>query len=441
MKKQLLLSAVCMVLLTVCLSCEKSSKDSFLAVENTELKFSSNGSSQTLRVTSDGDWSIMDAPDWLEFSSTRGVNSQDVTVTARPNLTGVRREGAFVVRTNNGSQQQVVRVIQSGEGNVDKFNVPDVSKRWLNGDIMTTGGKDSVYIDANIPWTVEGPDWLQAYFEYKNFPINGQVEKQKSGYLVIMSRQSNDTDDDREGVLRISSPKSQKVFEVPVAQLGMGHLQPRDLLVMAHGFATSFKYGKGIERIRFKIFEGQAAESEVTTNEANKSWNSGDFASGTWVSYSYAKPNTQYELCVWTISDGHYDHLNRFTITTSTENNQPLAEFQNVRYNSGTLQYDIVKNSLANGFYALTITPTSSRYDYSDVRWAYFIRANLDSYKFRTENMIGISTSSENKLLTWAVGADGQFSTVLTSYKYATNSNARVFNLDNEQPLMECMQE
>ena len=410
--------------------CEKDSKDTFLSVENMELKFSSKGSSETLRVNSDTDWSIMDAPDWLEFSAIRGDNSQDVVVTAKANLTGVLREAQFVVRTNNGSQQQIVKARQSGDGDVDKFNVPDVSKRWLNGDNSTIGFKDSIYIDANMAWTIEGPDWLTA--EFKNHPIlslKGDVQKSGSGYLVIYPIGENYEYPDREGEVRISSPYSSQVFTIPVAQLGYGRVVPINPLLMAHGYATSFKYGREVSYIVYQIFEGHASDSETTSANAAANWHFGYVNEDYYTSFSDCKPNTQYELCFWTVSDDYYlliDGLNRYTITTPTDLNQPICEIRNVGYSEKKLTWEEIMNPYTTAYYSFY----SLIMDFDEIQLAYLTRNIMNSEKFElfTQNSSNTinNLATDILLYTWAVGADQKLSNVLTLYPFMIDGSEKV---------------
>ena len=325
-------------------ACEEDSKDVYLSVDNDTLEFTGEGGTVELKINSDGDWSITNTPDWLSFSTMSGVNTQSVSVTASPNLTGTLREAEFLVRTNSGSGQKTVKAVQTADATgVRHFNVPDVSKRWMNGHLQTMGARDSVYIDANVAWTADGPDWIQASFGNLQFPLTGTVQKTGSGFLVLLPKTDNDSFDDKEGVIRISSPNSSKVYEIPVAQLGRGHVVPRNPLLMAHGYATSFKFGKDVARIQYHLFEGKANDSEVTTTAAN-SWNGGELKETSYMSLSEKTPNTQYELCVRTgNSDNKYitEGLNRFTFTTPSDIGQPICDIQDITYSGNTLTYNL----------------------------------------------------------------------------------------------------
>lgn len=426
-KKQLKQYLLAISALLLVFGCEKSTKDDYLSIEPTELVFSCGGSSSILTIKSNAEWSIMYVPNWLEFSMRSGANSQEVTVTAKANSAGVKRTGSFVVRTNNGSIQHEVNVSQYGNGDGDQFNVADVSKRWLNGDNTTSGGMDSIYIDANMSWSLEGSEWLSATFQGHNVIIDGKTLYSGSGYLKCYSKSRNEEYEDRIGMLRVSSPYSDKTFEIPIAQLGVAHVVLLDPLVLADGYATMLKVGAGVDAIRFKRFEGAATDSEVTVDAANESWAYSKYKETTVIYTSSLKPNTQYELCIKTISSDDYywsDGLNRFTFTTPSDLNQPLCEMQDFKYSNGKLSYKYVLNSYAAGFYS---TNWGTEYDVALLGYTMRnrIRKNEYTLKDRGGSYTLNNVKSNLTFYTWAVDHNMQLSSVISSYPFKLGNGVK----------------
>lgn len=87
-------------------SCSKDdAKQENVAVSPTAISLlSTQGSVTSVRITSDGSWTIENAPDWLHLSATSGTGTTDITLTARSdNFSDELRSATLIVATETNS--------------------------------------------------------------------------------------------------------------------------------------------------------------------------------------------------------------------------------------------------------------------------------------------------------------------------------------------------
>lgn len=417
MRKLRLNYLLAMLAMSVLWGCKDDpSYGTYLTVDNSALEFPISGGSVEFNINSDARWNIVNVPDWVSISSQRGENNSQIVVTATTNEGNVLRRDSLLIQTGDGGKRVFVNLIQDGfsKGNA-LFNVPDVSKRWMNGDVETTYGSDSIYVESNVPWTIKGPLWLRAEFNGKPVSMLGTSSLMGSGTLRIHPHGNIYTDEDREGEVIILSNYSDETYSIPVAQLGAGRLEPINPLIMAHGMATKFKYGLDIENVQYKFFEGNATDEEVTCEEANNwKWHYGFKENSLFTTFK-RNPNTQYEMCLRSSKDGYYNTvLNRIQFTTLTDVDQPEVEISNLRYYLGRWYWTAIKNQYASGFYMIIFFGS---YDENDeLYWAYEARNLIQNVECEiySDGAYNFKTTDNILIVAWALGNDQTLSNVIS---------------------------
>ena len=409
---------------TILTSCEDSANETSLSVNPTSLNFEKEGGTLALRILSDGNWSVSDIPSWITLSAVSGQGEADISVTAKANTSGVLREGVLLLRTGDTSNALSVNVKQTaGETGLI---ISEVQERVFNGATLSM---DSVVINADVSWTVETPDWLRAAWKNLAIKTDGTAICQGSGTLMLLTEQ-NANYEDRNGTVVIRSKEDNTVFSIPVTQLGMYNVRPVDIITLANGFASLWKYGCEVSYILWEVFEGGASAAEKTFEKALKYTSFFD-ASPTMLSMRRnCKPNTLYEICALGLSDTYDSNMdvddskspvNCLSVTTPSDVNVAKVDISDVNYDegSGEWNFKFSKNPYVYGFY--TRLMTDSIYEkYSDpyVAWNMLKRIKEDPSAFPLLTVDGSYYSSYQgdflHIITWGVNANGQLSSIIT---------------------------
>ena len=367
----------------------------------------------------------MNVPDWLTLSVQRGQQKATVEVVASPNNMGYLREDSILVSTTNGAHQKRIRLRQHGDSrNKVYLNVSRPYKRWLNGEVQTEGGIDSIELDTNVPWTIKGSDWLNVYDGEEQLYLTGWKLYHGSKILRIIPKEDNGYPfgllGDKEGFIRISSPYSEKSIEIPIVQLGVGRVEPDKTLIMAHGIVTTFKFGTRISYLDFNIFEGEAQEQDVTYSKARE-WDYVEFDESCYIYCSSLKPNTEHEICMRTSYGGYYyDALSRFKFITETDENQPNVEISDVSYDNRIKRWTFktIMNPFTAGYYMAAFSGTRR----NEMNLAYELKDFIENYPdfiYTCNSNATWQVTGENKcIVAWAFDANGKLSNVLATYDF-----------------------
>lgn len=409
-----------MTVLVVLACSEDKTSDVQLNVSTTELYYNIEGGEQVLIVTSDGDWTISNIPDWIRLSAVSGVGSKDVKVTAVPNETGVLRRGEFVIRTSDNNRIITIKVSQSAGSAYNDYGleVDNTGEIVLGGAALSS---DSVRIESKVGWVLEGPEWLMATWKAVYAHIDGKTEYSGSGVLIISATENNDAED-RSGTLTIRSTADGKTINIPVVQLGVWNVRPVHFTTMANSFSFYWKFGKAVKYVFYQPFE-QAASANDKTIPASLKYTGFFEADPSIISTSNnRKPNTTYEICALGVDADAIParEVSSVKITTATDEKQPIATVSPVASDEpGVVKYSVVLNDYAVGYYVFY--DTSGKWaTYADSFLAMNMRRSMtknpDKVKYRTSNgtwSLNAGNSSVH-VVTWAVDALGNFSTVLS---------------------------
>lgn len=402
---------------------------SYLSADQSLLEFPSYGGELLLAINCDAGWGIMDKPDWVTLSLQRGYGDKNVNIMATPNTDFAVRQDSLLIQTADGRRKVSVMISQPSASLTNAHLwIQNTNKRWMNGDVSTAGSRDSILIEANVPWAIEGPKWLRAEIEGNPILLTGSTLTNGTAKLIIYPYGTYYSyGEDREGVIRISSPYIDDYFEIPVAQLGSGRVEPKEPLIMAHGIATEFKYGTEIDFLWFKTFSGTALEDDLTYDAA-RSWTNFNFSDDLFISTSALQPNSPHELCVRTSFDGYFNGIvNHYQFQTVTDANQPEADIQNVKYQNGTWYWSVKMNSQSLGYYMILYTTNQG---WNEMYTAYLSKWNIDHNPesfplYDSDGEYYFNTTGNILIAVWAVGRDGRFSNVLSSYD-CTHDSANI---------------
>lgn len=393
---------------------EEKTKNVTLDVSPSTLNYSVEGGPVSLIITSDGDWNISEIPDWITLSSVSGRGDGTVTVTAKKNETGVLRQHQIVIRSGDNHRIIPVLIVQSAGSSYNDYGlaVTDGSERYLSGAM---GSTDSVYIESNVQWVLEGPKWIQVAFKGVNVPLDGKTQCSGSGNLIIMGL-DNDSPDDRSDKLTIRSTADDKKIEITVTQMGALNVRPVMVMVMANSYTFVWKYGMFVKYLFYDSFEGTATANNKTLEAALKYEGFVEVTPTTLCSFKNRKANTNYEICGLGVAadKGTYNKVCSINVKTPTDQNQPLAIISDATFDS-QWHYKVTLNDFATGYYTYIL---STKYaDLSDSYIAFLMKRSLEKRSFYEKGgTFSVNTTDDMHIVTWAVGANGNFSTVLSRY-------------------------
>ena len=433
-------SCLLVILIGFLISCSEDKEPVTVEVTSDVILFETVGGDYTLRITSNGDWGISGSPDWITFSAVSGIGNKEVIVTAKPNDTEILRQGEFIIRTSDNNQVVTITVRQLA-GSIT-FKVNDPQERVFNGEGMS---EDSVYIDSNLKWVLEGPSWLQAAWNGAQVPLDGKQVREGAGTLQLFC-QANSSQDDRSGVLTIRSTVYEKTIEIPITQMGLCNVRPVNMTILANSFAFQWKYGAWVTHIFWQPFEGHASADEKTMEAALKYAGFCEVTPTIICSSKNRKANTLYEICAFgTNREGYYNQVCSTDITTPTDQNQPLATINSATLTDEGWSYTIALNNSASGYYKVN-NSTSTFMNYADAVVALLMKMLIENNPdkcplHKKGGTWTVYTTNDTQIVTWAVDLAGNFSNVITrktctqSEQQQASGNKVPAKLNNEQSI------
>lgn len=154
------MKTLCLLFFAICLfslSCTKEDTPPAptLKIEKTEFTITSNGGSETTQITSNTKWEITGIPTWISINPSTGEGNTTITITITTNTNTKSRSADLILNASNTSPS-TIRLTQAGAN-------PDISidKQVLN--VLPTAGKDSVLVNANVPWKLDIPVYASSW--------------------------------------------------------------------------------------------------------------------------------------------------------------------------------------------------------------------------------------------------------------------------------------
>ena len=146
--------------LSLCLiACNESAEDKtqskeYIELSTSEFFFESDADSEDLTVSSSSEWTITNLPDWLEVSSTNGVNGDNILVSVTKHTTIDERNAQLIFRC--GTASDTLFITQYGYIETDYVNLKleeeDVEYQYD----VTTGTMSITYSQSALPSVKSG---------------------------------------------------------------------------------------------------------------------------------------------------------------------------------------------------------------------------------------------------------------------------------------------
>ena len=414
------INLVLFLLIVLICSCEDNVESTLICDVN-QLEFSYTGGEKTIKIESNADWSIYEVPDWLTVSIYSGINSQDVTFTVEPNMTGLDRQGEISIRSNDSKKICTLSILQfaSSEGRILQIDNSDT--KYFNGN-TSFEFEDSIMINSSIRWTIKGPSWLNARFGTTPTEMNGEF-REGSGVLYLRANVQYVGDESLKDTKYIQSEIGDIVHKIPVVQMGAEEVKCFKVLALTNGMAFKVKTGSKVLSFTYNAFKGNKSVNEMA-GEDYLSWpSSGLMLYNPIIYVSGLEPDTDYTLMMRTFI---YNKINdktfcSCTFHTPSSASQPRAIVQNLKRqqyaygNAYSWNFDVKMNDVAKGYYCLTLN--EGWYGKPDIEIAYSIYQEIKKgeYHLFTQDE-ALSTQGDSSgivILTWAVDEKGNLSNVL----------------------------
>lgn len=443
MKRAINLLIATLVMTSLFTACSDDKEETFLHVdaENNTLTFQKEGGTQTLTVSSNSDWGINGLPDWISTNAVSGINEKTVQLTAVPNETGLQRNADFTIRTNDGKNTISVKVIQLGSSKGDYLEVDDTSMKVFGGAIKFH--EDSIIVNSSVQWTIEGPSWMQATFNNVRLSLNADVTRSGSG-TIYLSVEANTEMENRDGVIRLQSMQDNKTIEIPVLQLGTGSVSPIETVILANGYACGFKYGRDVKWFSYKLFEGDATNSDLEIDKV-QDWPYANATSTILFTTDGLKPNTQYTLYMLGIDSDYYfaRQFSSYTFITPSDARQPLVAISNAQLGETGWHWTAVPNEYTTGFYSYY--PSKSFFGKQNSYVAWHMKREIKKGRLSAKGTSSLNwtyhTQDDVMIATWAMGGiNSMLSSLITTLECST-AGAAVKSQKAQTVLSESMDE
>lgn len=410
---------------TFCILSSCSKEETLLNITNSQLVFTYEGGIQTITIESNDDWSLYGLPLWLEASQVCGVNTQQISLTAQRNTSGLDREQTLSIRSNNSSNIQTIKVKQYANSVGQVFSVDNTSTKYFNG--TTSEKEDSIVLNSSVRWRITGPSWLSMGLNGNISQMTGEI-REGSGTIYLRCRKTYSGAEVREDVITLQTESGDETIIIPVAQMGLFDVRSANMRILSDCYWLGFKYGRDTEYIMCGIRDGIVSQEEVIDWQ----WNTHVPKTNTLLQ-SNLKPNTYYTICMRGMpseTSVYMQKLNVEVIRTPSEQNQPRAFIENVHQGTdGKWHINCVMNEFAKGYY-LVVYGSINRNKAYYARQVSLIIDDLTESFFTKSSSYYVSDANHT-IVTWAVGEDGNLSDVVDTYTINTSNSAMapVWNL------------
>jgi hypothetical protein len=124
-----------------------------LSLDKNSVEFAAEGGEVLVNLTSNGDWTIDECPEWISLNAQTGSGDFALKLSATENFSDLERSGVVKIATDDADAQIAVT---QGFFEEDYISVnPAILYIESNGDTV------SVYVSTNTSWTVDCPySWV-----------------------------------------------------------------------------------------------------------------------------------------------------------------------------------------------------------------------------------------------------------------------------------------
>lgn len=146
------------------------------------LEFSSIVESKKISISSNTDWEVISAPNWLTLSSTKGKGNTEITVTSTENPNTTNRKGEIVIGQIGLNLEAKVSVTQLGK---------TLSTDATLLEFTDKAGTQTFNLSSDASWTsTKSVDW------FSMSPLSGN-----GNAVITVSAQENTTTEERTGTI------------------------------------------------------------------------------------------------------------------------------------------------------------------------------------------------------------------------------------------------
>lgn len=418
------------LLVTTACGGDDDEEESRLTVDLSEMTFTHEGESKTLRIESNTDWTITGYPGWLSVSPSSSSDTKTVVVSASENTTISARNCQMIVTTADGKHSHTVSVKQ--EGMQATLSV-DVTQLTLAGTAHSTG---TFRITSNGDWTISGAgDWITL----SSSGGSGNAS------IIVTAKSDNNTSSDRECSLQVTNgDASATVTVTQSALLTAGcSVKPNKIVAMADGVATDFTSESNVAYFYTGVWTYSASAfwtDEEILQQLTEDITERLVPNNDVISWSNLNADSDYMMfTVGFDKNGNRGELYRTKIHTRSSQNMPLVYIENVQYSDDYFRWTTTKGPYADKYYMINLTDPADMY-LSDMYIAWYFKYLLDTYPGEyslisndtyVSNPWYIERNGRNFLhvVTWGVDTKGELGGMINRYRGTIESSeVRVAN-------------
>lgn len=404
-------------------SCHKEDENEGLSVSQTYLNFATEGGTQTVTVQSAAGWTVIERPDWVQLSAQSGTGTTELSVTAEANNATAEREGKLALRASDASTTAIVTIHQEAQGQGTSFLRVVQSEVFISG---LGGYTDSISIESNTRWKISGPSWLAVKDPNRGtINLSNGYEGEGNKTVVLLTMDTNTDNADRVTTISISAVGgSQQTTVAPqqvkVTLLGRLSIKICDVFALADGIAFSVKRGAEAAGFYWNVVQGSATGQALTIDDY---WTLSNAGENYYYSWEGLQGNTLYDIVAYGVTSDESEtnetpHI--CTVRTPSEGKQPLAHIGTGSREDGKWKLQVQMNSLAKSYYVGFRQIEDYYYWNSAISWAYQLKLWLkEGYEPKSSDKANdtwsVTTNSDICFFTWAKGADGQLSNVVST--------------------------
>lgn len=230
---------------------------STLSVDISDISLDADGGSKSISINSNVSWTVTGNSGWLTVSPSSGSGNKAVVIQAEENNTTSTRSCDLVIKTDDGTLSNTVKVTQSAA--IATLKVNGATETTLNFD--ADGNEvQQINITANSDWTISNiPDWLQVS------PINGSGNSN----IQIKTLSENFSDEERECVLYINGNNVTANLGInQAAKLAKNvRVSMSNLTTMCDGFACDLTFGSAAKGYREAFYVDNSSTASYTDRD------------------------------------------------------------------------------------------------------------------------------------------------------------------------------
>lgn len=220
---------------------EPSTPETALSVDVSALNFTSDGQSQTFRITSNADWTITGNPNWLSVSPASGSKDKNIVVTASENTSTSSRSCQLHITTDDGKISETISVQQAAQSEVLSITSTDIN---IGSE---PGSSGTISITSNTGWNISGAsDWLT---------LSSTSGDAGSTSITVTANSANKTDTPRECVLSVKAGQITKQITVRQAAGRTANCKatPTDFLILTESIVYKYDFNSNVHHICFAL--------------------------------------------------------------------------------------------------------------------------------------------------------------------------------------------